>query len=304
MEAPLAKGVFVHRADSIYDDFPEERYQFPKRYLNRARQFIGDWIVYYEPRGGGGRLGYNAVAKVADIIADPSADGMFIAIVEPNSYLPLEKFVPYNSELGFLESELAKEDGSLNQGKIQWAIRPVSDEDFNRILARGLSAEADLLPRTDIGEAERPAFRDAPEPFVFDYERDRVETTTNRLVRDRVFRRLVLDAYDRRCAFTGLQLINGGGRAEVEAAHIKGVAEKGPDTIRNGLALSGTVHWMFDRGLLSLTDEYEIMISRQINNREQIEKLLHPSGRAIVPENPKDRPHPKYLNWHRQGFKH
>lgn len=299
----MAKGVFVHRADSIYDDFPEEQYQFPKRYLNRASQLVGDWIVYYEPRGGGGRLGYNAIAKVAEIIPDPSADDMFIAIIEPNSYLPLETFVPYHSELGFLESELEKEDGSLNQGKIQWAIRPISDQDFNRILARGLSAEADLLPRTDIGEPEQPGFHDAPEPFVYDYERERIETKTNRLVRDRVFRRLVLDAYDRRCAFTGLQLINGGGRAEVEAAHIKGVAENGPDTIRNGIALSGTVHWMFDRGLLSLTDDYKIMISRQINNREQIENLVHPSGFATVPEDPKERPHPKYLQWHRERFK-
>lgn len=299
----MTKGVFVHRADSIYDDFPEEQYQFPKRYLNRARQFVGDWIVYYEPRGGGGRLGYNAIAKIAEIIPDPSADDMFIAIIEPNSYLPLETFVPYHSELGFLESELEKEDGSLNQGKIQWAIRPISDQDFNRIIARGLSAEADLLPRSDIGEPEQSGFHDAAEPFVYDFERERIETKTNRLVRDRVFRRLVLEAYDRRCAFTGLQLINGGGRAEVEAAHIKGVAEKGPDTIRNGIALSGTVHWMFDRGLLSLTDDYEIMISRQINNREQIENLIHPSGFAQVPEDPKERPHPKYLRWHRDRFK-
>ena len=49
----MAKGIFVHRADSIYDDAPEERYQFPRRYLNRAKQYEGDWIAYYEPSGGG-----------------------------------------------------------------------------------------------------------------------------------------------------------------------------------------------------------------------------------------------------------
>ncbi len=89
----------------------------------------------------------------------------------------------------------------------------------------------------------------------------------------------------------------------MEAAHIKGVAENGPDTIRNGIALSGTVHWMFDRGLLSLTDDYKIMISRQINNREQIENLIYPSGFATVPKDPRERPHPKYLRWHRERFK-
>jgi putative restriction endonuclease len=85
----LAKGIFVHRADSIYDDFPEERYQFPKRYFNRAKEFVGDWIAYYEPRGGGGRMGYNAIAKVQEIISDPAAEGMYIAVIEQGSYLPL-----------------------------------------------------------------------------------------------------------------------------------------------------------------------------------------------------------------------
>ncbi len=64
-----------------------------------------------------------------------------------------------------------------------------------------------------------------------------------------MFRRVVLRAYEQRCAVTGLRLINGGGRAEVEAAHIRPVEANGPDIISNRLALSGTAHWMFDRGL-------------------------------------------------------
>ena len=45
----MAYGVFIHRADSIYNDSPAERYQFPKQYLERARACVGDWILYYEP---------------------------------------------------------------------------------------------------------------------------------------------------------------------------------------------------------------------------------------------------------------
>jgi hypothetical protein len=37
-----------------------------------------------------------------------------------------------------------------------------------------------------------------------------------------------------------LQIINGGGRTEVQAAHIRPVAAGGSDSVRNGLALSGT----------------------------------------------------------------
>ena len=60
---------------------------------------------------------------------------------------------------------------------------------------------------------------------------------------------------------TGLRIINGGGRSEVQAAHIRPVASSGPDSVRNGLALSGTAHWMFDRGLLSIGDDYSILIA-------------------------------------------
>jgi putative restriction endonuclease len=77
-----------------------------------------------------------------------------------------------------------------------------------------------------------------------------------------------------------LKLINGGGRAEVEAAHIRPVGANGPDTVQNGLALSGTVHWMFDRGLISLSDELDILVSRQVNGRDTVWGLVNKTRRA------------------------
>jgi hypothetical protein len=58
-------GVFIHRTDSIYDDSPAERYQFPSQYLGRVQACVGDWIIYYEPRKVVTTRGYFAVAKVA-----------------------------------------------------------------------------------------------------------------------------------------------------------------------------------------------------------------------------------------------
>lgn len=299
----MAKGILVHRADSKYDDFPEERYQFPKRYLNRARQFVDDWIIYYEPRGGGGRLGYTGIAKIRSIAPDPVIPDMFIAEIEPNTFLPFEQFVSFRKDDGFMESDLRKPDGKLNGGLVQWAIRPVSDKDFAAIVGTGFPEETDLLPRADPIDEYVPldGFSDVPEPFTYDDERTRVEQTISRIPRDRVFRKLVLEAYDSRCAITGLKLINGGGRAEVEAAHIKPVQHHGPDTIRNGLALSGTAHWMFDRGLIGLGDDLEVLISRQTNDPDQIKAMINHTGKAIPPSSPSHRPHPRYLEWHRDN---
>jgi putative restriction endonuclease len=42
---------------------------------------------------------------------------------------------------------------------------------------------------------------------------EREKALVSRTVRDRQFRKRVIEAYDCRCALTGMRLINGGGRA-------------------------------------------------------------------------------------------
>ncbi|WP_408901809.1 HNH endonuclease [Roseomonas gilardii] len=60
---------------------------------------------------------------------------------------------------------------------------------------------------------------------------------------------------------TRLRLIIGGGKAEAQAAHIMPVAAGGLDVVPNGIPLSATVPWLFDRRLISLTDELELLVS-------------------------------------------
>ena len=143
--------------------------------------------------------------------------------------------------------------------------------------------------------------REAQTPFTFEQPRERVSYLSSRIIRDRVFRRTVLRAYGERCAITGLRLINGGGRAEVDAAHIQPVERNGPDTVSNGLALSGTAHWMFDRGLISLSDGLEILVSTRVNDQEGVRALINKNGHAHKPLRDLERPHPHFLQWHREN---
>jgi putative restriction endonuclease len=155
-----------------------------------------------------------------------------------------------------------------------------------------------LLPRVDeIGTG----FQDEQALFEFEQTRNRVNYLGSRIMRDRVFRRIVLRAYDERCAITGLKLINGRGRAEVSAAHIRPVEKNGPDVINNGIALSGTAHWMFDRGLISLSDDMEILISRQVNDLDSVQGFVNKTGRALSPRRQFERRHPRFLQWHREN---
>ncbi|MCS0495311.1 HNH endonuclease [Ancylobacter sp. MQZ15Z-1] len=291
-------GVFIHRTDSIYDDRPAERYQFPRQYLGRVEACVGDWVVYYEPRKVADTRGYFAIAKVERVVPDPTTPGMFLALIEPGSYLDFASPVRFSDEGGVIERGVLNQDGRIS-GRAQAAVRALSPGDFDRIIARGLDDRAPLLPRTDM-DLPPNGFSEELAPFVFEESRERISYLSSRIVRDRVFRRIVLRAYDERCAISGLKLINGGGRAEVAAAHIQPVQANGPDIVSNGLALSGTAHWMFDRGLISLSDDLDVLISRHANDPDGVRAFVNRSGRAIAPQRAFERPHPHFLRWHRE----
>jgi putative restriction endonuclease len=291
-------GVFIHRSDSIYEDTPAERYQFPRQYLGRVEACVGDWVIYYEPRKVADTRGYFAVAKVQRVIPDPVAAEMYVALIEPGSYLDFANHVPFNDATGPIERGVLNQEGRIS-GRAQSAVRPLSPDDFKRIVELGLEENAPLLPRL----AEHPSsagLNEEQAPFQFDEQRERVSFTVSRIVRDRVFRRIVLRAYDQRCTITGLKLINGGGRAEVAAAHIRPVEASGPDIVNNGIALSGTAHWMFDRGLISLSDDLQILVSRHVNDLDSVRAFVNRSGYAFLPARISERPHPHFLEWHRE----
>jgi len=277
----------MHKDGSIYDDIPEVHYQFPKIYLGRAQQMVGDWIVYREPVKLPQSKGFFAVAKVERIIPDPEIADRYRAVIEPGSYLPFEPTVPHMIDGAPVERDLANAQAS---------VRPLSHSDFYRIITLGLPDD-DTLPRIDDPEMET-RFREEQTPF--EIERPLIQSLVSRPFRDKAFRRAVLRAYDGRCAVTGWRLVNGGGRLEAEAAHIRPVEHGGPDSIRNGLALSGTAHWMFDRGLICISDDHDIMIHRKVNDRDGVGALINKDGRLIVPDRKADRPHPHFLRWHRE----
>ncbi|WFP61355.1 HNH endonuclease [Mesorhizobium sp. WSM4904] len=290
----MAFGVFIHRWDSRYNDRPEEQYQFPSTYLRRVEACVGDSIIYYEPSKVKDARGYYAMAKVQQVVPDPVTPDMYLALIEPGTYLPFVNPVPFNGPHGLVEQALLNEEGKIS-GRAQSAVRPLSPADFNRILDLAFDANEVVLPRVD-----ENGFQEEQAPFEFEQARDRVSYFGSRIVRDRIFRRIVLRAYDERCAITGLKLINGGGRAEVSAAHIRPVEANGPDIINNGIALSGTAHWMFDRGLISLSDDLEILVSRQVNDLDSVQGFINRSRCALPPRRPSERPHPRFLQWHRE----
>ena len=256
---------------------------------------VGDWIVYYEPVKAGDK-GYFAVAKLKGVVPKPGVDGRFLGVIEPGSYLPFVQRVPRLIDGLPLESALKGPDGTpVKGGATQLAVRRLPEADFARIVNLGLPQNLEHMEATRYNPAGL-----AEEPLVFD--RPILERLTRRHYRDIAFRRKVREAYDYRCAVSGLRLRNGGGRPEVQGAHIRPVDQLGSDSVRNGLALSGTIHWMFDRGLISVGEDCEtILVSHNKVPGDVVERLIAPNGKLHPPVDPRDSPHPENLRWHREN---
>jgi putative restriction endonuclease len=296
------KAVFDTKPTSIYDDDITAHYQFPRRYLSAVGQCIDDWIVFRRPRADGGNLAYFATAKVVGVDTDENSSGMSYARLA--QFLPFDEPVPWTALGRYAEEALRNmpraQVGVYLRGR---SIRPLSETDFRALITVGLKRTLDPenaarlnVPQVAIQDAMQTA-QSSPAG-----ERDwKIETVlTNRIVREASFRGNVYDAYENRCAVTRLRIVDGK-NSEVHAAHIWPVAEGGPDVVQNGIALSATIHWLFDRHLISLTDDYRLLVHRNVPGEIQV--LFPPRGDMInLPSDPKCWPHRAYLERHRESF--
>ncbi|MCE8036373.1 HNH endonuclease [Halomonas sp. MCCC 1A11062] len=296
------KAVFDTKPTSIYDDLQTEHYQFPRRYLNIVQRCENDWVVLRRPRADGGNLSYFAVAKVARIEQDPINPSMFYARYA--DYLQFDDPVPWRVEGRYAEEELRNipqtQVGVYLRGR---SVRRLSDEDFAALVASGLhralsNTQSSGLLEGPLENITKALTSGLPE------ERDRKVklVLTSRVVREANFRDLVCNAYEGRCAITGLYLADHAGNLEVQGAHIWAVADGGPDMIQNGIALTATVHWLFDRHLISLSDNYELLIADGKIPLAFRKFFGDPSKRIALPKREADRPHPGYIAKHRALF--
>jgi len=183
------------------------------------------------------------------------------------------------------------------------SVRVLDDVDFAAIVSAGLDGVLD--PRNAVRlELDRRHIDDGTDALLTEPRNVRriEQILVNRKIRDGAFRKLVLDAYDNTCAVTGLRIINGGGKAEAQAAHIWPVAAGGPDVVQNGVALSATAHWLFDRHLISFSDDYGLLVSHN-QVPSQFRDLFPQAGQRIrLPQDLRIWPRLDFVARHREQF--
>ena len=137
-----------------------------------------------------------------------------------------------------------------------------------------------------------------------EFGKPKEESDWQKKIRDHGFRRTIVTLYQHRCALCGIRMLTPEGHTIVDAAHVKPWKDSFDDRPTNGMALCKLCHWSFDKGLMSVGKEYEVLVSKRV----QVEKnlpghILTLSDRNIfTPDEHKFWPAQDNLHWHRRNL--
>lgn len=119
--------------------------------------------------------------------------------------------------------------------------------------------------------------------------------------RDANWRRQIVAAWDRSCAFCGYDGALHGAPVGIEAAHIRWFNFGGPDSLDNGLALCSLHHKLLDRGAMGLDESGAIFVSDAFSAVGDIGRAVYSlHGRELRPRPGTALPAAEHVLWHRQ----
>ncbi|MBH0231383.1 HNH endonuclease [Halobacillus sp. KCTC 3957] len=118
--------------------------------------------------------------------------------------------------------------------------------------------------------------------------------------RDSEFRRKVLEAYDFSCVVCGFSAQINDSIVGVEATHIKWHQAFGPDTETNGLALCSLHHQLFDKGIITITNNYSVKVSPKASGKGTFKLLVTDfhDKKIKTPACSIYLPDIEFINWH------
>jgi hypothetical protein len=236
------------------------------------------WWMNYSPKEGGMNIAVNA--------------GLLRCMTDHEPVLVLRQVSDKTSAegarhrllgLGFIENF----DPSTNL----FRIRGLEWDETSSFLGIGLSD--DLLETALLLES-----LEQWTPFVAE---DRAVYKVSHQKRDAAFRNIVLTNYGHTCAVTG-QRFHSAHHVEADGAHIIGKDVRGTDDPRNGIALSRSTHWAFDRGIFRISDQYEIVVNPKIADAsaDKFPVIEMNRKKIMLPKDEYYWPHPEALAWHKE----
>lgn len=163
-------------------------------------------------------------------------------------------------------------------------------------------------PDADLDELKREMLEESPAEY-----RAKLKTLKKRLdpetyqievyARDTLFRREIVRLYDDTCCITGVRVSAPYSFSMVDACHIVPFYKTFNNHPTNGIALCPNLHRAFDKGAISIDDDYCVIVSRTfVENQSSTYSLKTLSGKEIeLPKDGQYLPDLKAFGWHRKN---
>ena len=127
------------------------------------------------------------------------------------------------------------------------------------------------------------------------------EFEEERFIRGSIFKKEVPRIYRNQCCISGMRIESTTNAQMIDACHIVPFSISNDDTVSNGISLSPNLHRAYDRGLITINEDYIVRISPVVKENETPFSISQFSGRRIIlPENVKEYPSPENLMWHKK----
>jgi putative restriction endonuclease len=234
------------------------------------------WETFREKNGDPDLLGF--LTRIGSYrranLLDPRVERAPIGctILRDARFFPRERWIPWGAAEGW--------HPNIVQGKTETdparGSRLRAELDYDAVVA-----PEEFAPRFELVDAD---------------ERQLVLARTARRDGQGTFRSRLLDAYGRRCAITGERT-----EPVLDAAHVQPYLGPRSNHVQNGLLLTKEFHALFDEGLVTVTPDLRVLVSKRIRERWNNGGRYYPyDGRPLahVPESTVLRPSPDALAWH------
>jgi putative restriction endonuclease len=121
-------------------------------------------------------------------------------------------------------------------------------------------------------------------------------------LRGSLFKREIPRIYNNRCCISGMQIDTTHNISMIDACHIVPFSESYDDTITNGIALCPNLHRAFDRGLISISQDFNVIITDIFSENKSNYSLKQFDGARIeLPSNKRYWPSLENLEWHEEN---
>ena len=118
-------------------------------------------------------------------------------------------------------------------------------------------------------------------------------------IRGGLFKKTIPKIYGYSCCISQMRIESSQNTQMIDACHIIPFSISNDDTIPNGISLSPNLHRAFDRGLLTINQNYLVRISPTVKENDSVFSLSQFNGKQItLPEKTSWYPSPESLQWH------